>query len=137
MLDEERGAFFLVAGRAVPAALSGLPRATATVLELGPMASPRCADIVPMHRMRRIRSSRALVRREATKIDGFRDASPARPDATQQRQCASFWGFAQKGRDALPCDAEALGNLLHRQALGVERARLGPAYVRSTPIERR
>ena len=111
--------------------------ATATVLGLGPMASPRCADIVPMHRMRWIRSSRALVRREATKIDGFRGAARGRRAATQQRECASLWGFAQEGRDALPRDAEALGNLLHRQAFGVERACLGSSYVRSTLIERR
>jgi uncharacterized protein YbcI len=50
---------------------------------------------------------------------------------------ASAGGLAEERRDALPCDAEALRNLLHRQALGVESVRLGSAYVRSAGVERR
>ena len=63
-----------------------LPRCDSDGARARSDGKPRCADIVPMHRMRRVRPSRAFVRREATKIDGFRDASPGR---RQQRSNAS------------------------------------------------
>ena len=74
---------------------------------------------------------------DATKIDDFWDASRDARQHRWQSWSGSFSGLAQEGRDALPCDAEALRNLLHRQALGVERERFGSAYVRSTGVERR
>jgi hypothetical protein len=43
---------------------------------------------------------------------------------------------AQEGRDPLSRDAEALGDLVHCQAFGVERARLGAAHAGSTDVER-
>jgi hypothetical protein len=66
-------------------ALLRLPRCDSDAARAPSDGKPRCADIVPMHRMRRVRPSGGSVKREATKIDGFRDASPGRPAATQQR----------------------------------------------------
>jgi hypothetical protein len=43
---------------------------------------------------------------------------------------------AQEGRDPLSGDAEAFGDLVHCQAFGVERARLGAAHAGSTDVER-
>jgi hypothetical protein len=111
--------------------------ATATVLELGPMASRAARTSCPCIGCVGFGRVALLLGAKATKIDGFRDASPGRPAATAATLVRIILGLAQEGRDALPCDAEALPNLLHRQALGVERARLGPAYVRSALIERR
>jgi hypothetical protein len=62
-----------------------LPRCDSDGARARSDGKPRCADIVPVHRMRRVRPSRTLLGAKATKIDGFRDASPGRPAATQQR----------------------------------------------------
>jgi hypothetical protein len=43
---------------------------------------------------------------------------------------------AQEGRNPLSGDAEALGDLVHCQAFGVQRTRLGPAHAGSTDVER-
>jgi hypothetical protein len=69
-----------------------------------------------------------------------RGAFPRRPPSDAEGGFEPRWfgsvSGLQESRDALPCYAEALRNLLHRQALGVERVRLGSAYVRSTGVER-
>ena len=45
--------------------------------------------------------------------------------------------LAQKGGDPLPRDAEAFGDLVHCQAFGVQRVRLGAAHACSTDVKRR
>src|SRR5215211_1868680 len=49
----------------------------------------------------------------------------------------SLCALPQERRHALPCDTEALSDLFHRQALGVESLRLGSTDGRSTGVELR
>jgi hypothetical protein len=91
--------------------------------------------------------------RRTSRPPGARRTSPSattwsvRPPALGPPSCRKVvslshpWGLrgfealSQKRRDALSRDSEALGNLLHCQALRVEGARLRPAHVGSACVE--
>jgi hypothetical protein len=60
---------------------------------------------------------------------------PAAACSTATLALRGFEALSQKRRDALSRDSEALGNLLHCQALRVEGARLRPAHVGSACVE--
>jgi len=52
------------------------------------------------------------------------------------RRSFGLVGSSQKRRDALPCDSEPFGDLLHGESLRVESAGLGPTHVCSAGVER-